>query len=58
MVNDVARADIGFDAVDNEVTIVTAAGERHVPRATKVEVARAILDDGRRPAQRRSRTTA
>ena len=34
---------IGFDAADNEVTIVTAAGERHVPRATKAEIARAIL---------------
>ena len=42
-------------ASDNEVTIVTAAGERHVPRASKAEVARAILDGGRRPAQRRSR---
>ena len=27
------RPDIGFDAPDNEVTIVTADGERHVPRA-------------------------
>ena len=44
VVNDVARADIGFDAADNEVTIVTAAGERHVARATKAEVARAVLD--------------
>jgi phosphopantothenoylcysteine decarboxylase/phosphopantothenate--cysteine ligase len=35
---------VGFDAVDNEVTIVTAAGERHVPRAVKGEIARAILD--------------
>ena len=52
MVNDIARTDIGFEGVDNEVTIVTAAGERHVPRAPKAEVARAILDDGRRPAQR------
>jgi phosphopantothenoylcysteine decarboxylase/phosphopantothenate--cysteine ligase len=44
VVNDIARPDIGFEAPDNEVTIVTAAGERHVPRATKAEVARAILD--------------
>ena len=57
VVNDIARADIGFDGADNEVTIITAAGERHVPRATKAEVARAILDDGRRPASR-ERTTA
>ncbi len=44
VVNDIARADIGFEGPDNEVTIVTAAGERHVPRASKGEVARAILD--------------
>jgi phosphopantothenoylcysteine decarboxylase/phosphopantothenate--cysteine ligase len=44
VVNDIARADIGFEGPDNEVTIVTATGERHVPRASKVEVARAILD--------------
>ena len=35
--------DIGFDGADNEVTIVTADGEQHVPRAAKAEVARAIL---------------
>jgi phosphopantothenoylcysteine decarboxylase / phosphopantothenate---cysteine ligase len=44
VVNDIARTDIGFEGSDNEVTIVTAAGERHVPRASKAEVARAILD--------------
>jgi phosphopantothenoylcysteine decarboxylase / phosphopantothenate---cysteine ligase len=44
VVNDIARADIGFEGPDNEVTIVTAAGERHVARASKAEVARAILD--------------
>jgi phosphopantothenoylcysteine decarboxylase/phosphopantothenate--cysteine ligase len=44
VVNDIARADIGFEGPDNEVTIVTGAGERHVARASKAEVARAILD--------------
>jgi phosphopantothenoylcysteine decarboxylase / phosphopantothenate---cysteine ligase len=44
VVNDIARTDIGFEGADNEVTIVTAAGERHVPRASKAEIARAILD--------------
>jgi phosphopantothenoylcysteine decarboxylase/phosphopantothenate--cysteine ligase len=39
-----AVADIGFEGSENEVTIVTAAGERHVPRAPKVEIARAILE--------------
>ena len=43
VVNDIARADIGFDTAENEVTIVTADGERAVPRAAKAEVARAIL---------------
>jgi phosphopantothenoylcysteine decarboxylase/phosphopantothenate--cysteine ligase len=43
VVNDVSQPGIGFDTVDNEVTIVTAAGDEHVPRATKPEVARAIL---------------
>jgi phosphopantothenoylcysteine decarboxylase / phosphopantothenate---cysteine ligase len=44
VVNDIARADIGFEGAHNEVTIVTADGERHVPRASKAEVARAILE--------------
>jgi phosphopantothenoylcysteine decarboxylase/phosphopantothenate--cysteine ligase len=44
VVNDVSRADIGFDAADNEVTILTAAGETHVARASKAQVARAVLD--------------
>jgi len=44
VLNDVSRPGIAFDAPDNEVTIVTAAGEQHVPRATKAAVAGAILD--------------
>jgi phosphopantothenoylcysteine decarboxylase/phosphopantothenate--cysteine ligase len=44
VVNDISRADIGFDAHANEVTIVTAAGEQHVPRAPKALIAEAILD--------------
>jgi phosphopantothenoylcysteine decarboxylase / phosphopantothenate---cysteine ligase len=43
VVNDVSQAGIGFDAAENEVTIVTASGDEHVPRATKAQVARAIL---------------
>lgn len=45
VVNDVSRDDIGFDSLDNEVTIVTVAGERTVARATKREVAAAVLDE-------------
>jgi phosphopantothenoylcysteine decarboxylase/phosphopantothenate--cysteine ligase len=44
VLNDVSRPDIGFDAADNEVTIVTAGSERHVPRAGKDEIAAAVLD--------------
>ncbi len=44
VVNDVSRADIGFDVEENEVTIVTATGDQLVPRASKPEVAAAILD--------------
>jgi phosphopantothenoylcysteine decarboxylase/phosphopantothenate--cysteine ligase len=63
VVNDISRADIGFDVDANEVTILIAAErsdaspgaatdadvgtpprQRHVPRASKAQVAEAILD--------------
>jgi phosphopantothenoylcysteine decarboxylase/phosphopantothenate--cysteine ligase len=44
VVNDISAPGIGFDTPDNEVTIVSAAGDMAVPRASKAEVARAILD--------------
>jgi phosphopantothenoylcysteine decarboxylase / phosphopantothenate---cysteine ligase len=44
VLNDVSDPGIGFDSDENEVVIVTADGERHVPRASKDEVAGAILD--------------
>ena len=44
VVNDVAQPGIGFDATDNEVTIVTASDDVVVPRASKDAVARVILD--------------
>ncbi|HEY3543419.1 MAG TPA: bifunctional phosphopantothenoylcysteine decarboxylase/phosphopantothenate--cysteine ligase CoaBC [Gaiellaceae bacterium] len=43
--NDVARSDIGFDTKDNEVTLVSAAGERAIGKAPKDEIAAAILDE-------------
>jgi len=43
--NDVGRADIGFDSADNEVTLVSARGERTVAKAPKDEIAAAILDE-------------
>ena len=42
--NDVSRTDIGFDAELNEVTIVEPDADHAVPRASKDEVADAILD--------------
>jgi phosphopantothenoylcysteine decarboxylase/phosphopantothenate--cysteine ligase len=42
--NDISRADIGFDTHENEVTIVTAAGEEPVPMASKAEVAARVLE--------------
>jgi phosphopantothenoylcysteine decarboxylase/phosphopantothenate--cysteine ligase len=46
VVNDVSQPGIGFDTPDNEVTILGAGGaERAVPRGSKAEVARAILDE-------------
>jgi phosphopantothenoylcysteine decarboxylase/phosphopantothenate--cysteine ligase len=43
VVNDISQPGIGFDTTENEVTIVTATGVEHVPRASKAEIARAIL---------------
>jgi len=44
VLNDVSQPEIGFDTLDNEVTVVTAGGEQPVPRASKPVVASAILD--------------
>src|SRR3954470_18279810 len=45
VLNDVGRTDIGFDTYENEVTLLTAGGERAVPKAPKDEIAAAILDE-------------
>lgn len=42
--NDISRTGIGFGAEENEVYVVSRDGERLVPRAAKIEVARDILD--------------
>jgi phosphopantothenoylcysteine decarboxylase/phosphopantothenate--cysteine ligase len=42
--NDVARDDIGFDSEENEVVLVTAAGERRVGKAPKDRIAATIVD--------------
>jgi phosphopantothenoylcysteine decarboxylase / phosphopantothenate---cysteine ligase len=42
--NDVSRADIGFDAADNEVVLVSADGEKRLEKSSKERIAAAILD--------------
>ena len=44
VVNDVSQAGIGFEVQANEVTIITPGGEEHVPRASKAQIAEAILN--------------
>jgi phosphopantothenoylcysteine decarboxylase/phosphopantothenate--cysteine ligase len=58
VVNDISRADIGFDADANEVVIVTAGGERQVSRAGKDQVADAVLDEVERQRSERQREEA
>jgi phosphopantothenoylcysteine decarboxylase/phosphopantothenate--cysteine ligase len=42
--NDISREGIGFGADENEVYVVDRGGERFVPRASKEDVARYILE--------------
>jgi phosphopantothenoylcysteine decarboxylase/phosphopantothenate--cysteine ligase len=42
--NDVSRDDVGFDSEDNEVVLLSAAGERRVAKAPKDQIAAAIVD--------------
>lgn len=43
--NDISREDIGIGADDNEVTIIGAEREIHVPRAPKAACAAAVFDE-------------
>jgi phosphopantothenoylcysteine decarboxylase/phosphopantothenate--cysteine ligase len=43
--NDVSRPDIGFDASDNEVVVLSSSGERTIEKAPKTVVAAAVLDE-------------
>ena len=43
--NDVGRSEIGFDALENEVTLITADGETFAPQAPKPIIAAAVLDE-------------
>jgi phosphopantothenoylcysteine decarboxylase / phosphopantothenate---cysteine ligase len=51
--NDVSVSGIGFDAPDNEVTLVTEAGERQLARASKDEIAAGIVDEVERLLEER-----
>ena len=43
--NDVSRTDIGFDAKDNEVVLITRKGEKRIAKAPKSRIAAAVLDE-------------
>jgi phosphopantothenoylcysteine decarboxylase/phosphopantothenate--cysteine ligase len=43
--NDVSRDDIGFDAADNEVVLVTTGDERRIRKAPKERIAGEIMDE-------------
>ena len=43
--NDVARSDVGFEAGENEVVLISEAGERTVSKAPKSRIAAAIWDE-------------
>lgn len=51
--NDVSVPGIGFDAPDNEVTLLTRAGERRLPRAPKDAIAAGIVDEVERLLEER-----
>jgi phosphopantothenoylcysteine decarboxylase / phosphopantothenate---cysteine ligase len=43
--NDVSRDDIGFDATENEVVLISRTGERRIQKAPKERIASEILDE-------------
>jgi phosphopantothenoylcysteine decarboxylase/phosphopantothenate--cysteine ligase len=51
--NDVGRAGIGFDALDNEVVLMTRRGEREVAKAPKEQIAAAVVDEVERLLEER-----
>jgi phosphopantothenoylcysteine decarboxylase / phosphopantothenate---cysteine ligase len=46
--NDVSKSDIGFDAPENEVVIVSQRGEERIDKAPKERIAAAVLDRAER----------
>ena len=53
--NDVSRSDIGFDADENEVVLVTASGEQRIAKASKDRIAAAIVDTAEELLRERAR---
>jgi len=53
--NDVSRDDVGFDAEDNEVVLVSASGEQRVDKAPKDRIAAAIVDTAEELLRERNR---
>jgi len=51
--NDIGRPDIGFDAPDNEVVLVSEDEEREVGKAPKRVIAAAVLDEVERVLSKR-----
>ncbi|HEU4943426.1 MAG TPA: bifunctional phosphopantothenoylcysteine decarboxylase/phosphopantothenate--cysteine ligase CoaBC [Gaiellaceae bacterium] len=43
--NDVAASDVGFDSAENEVVLISEAGERKVERAPKTQIAAEIWNE-------------
>jgi phosphopantothenoylcysteine decarboxylase/phosphopantothenate--cysteine ligase len=52
VINDISRPDIGFEAESNEVTVLSAEGQRHIPHSPKEHVADAVLDEVQRLRKR------
>ncbi len=53
VLNDISQPGVGFDVPDNAVTILTSGGAQPVPRGSKDEIARAVMDavEALRPAE-------
>ena len=51
--NDVSRADIGFDAAENEVVLLCKGSERWIEKAPKSRIAAEVLDEVERLLQSR-----
>ena len=44
VINDVSRSEIGFESLENEVTVITESSEIQFPKALKSEIARKVVE--------------